>query len=550
MASSKIEEPNDNTVNRPDDVVTKDNTNEHVGAERAPAQKATLFMIFFAIWISFASWIANFDLGYQGVVLIMPTFNNAFGPGPTGAPMEVCQLSVLRQSLSNVVSIFTGVGGVLAGITGHYIGRRGTMQLASAIVIIGAASMLGTSNNFLHYMVCKCISGVGIGQLLASSLVYGTECIVASQRGLILGMYNYGLALGNVAAAAVCAGSSHLAATNNWQWKTPIICQIPLGIILAAGTMMFPESPYWLMTKDREEAARTSFAQFYKKDPSSAEITAQVQSVKEYIEIERAASATTSWTEIYHSHDIRRTFASTICLLGVSLTGINLVAPYAALFLHGLGITNPYLINVIIGLCIFAGALLGPVVLEYGGRRFSMLCAFAAMASCMLIFSAVSSALGPNNPQSQRVLVAFLCIWAFVFGGGFAPAAWLTSAELHSVRLRTYGQANTTFFYQIFQFGATFWTPYMLNKDYGDMGTNVGYFYFGITVVWFILVFLFVPETARLTLEQIDDYYMSSRPAWKTSMKVNKQIAMGNNTLGATTHEAKNGVDCVHSEKV
>ena len=40
-----------------------------------------------------------------------------------------------------------------------------------------------------------------------------------------------------------------------------------------------------------------------------------------------------------------------------------------------------------------------------------------------------------------------------------------------------------------------------------------------------ILTYIFVPETARLTLEQIDDYYFSGKPAWRTSTSKNKMIA-------------------------
>lgn len=42
-----------------------------------------------------------------------------------------------------------------------------------------------------------------------------------------------------------------------------------------------------------------------------------------------------------------------------------------------------------------------------------------------------------------------------------------------------------------------------------------------------IVVFLLVPETARLSLEQIDDHFHSGRMAWKTSLRRNKEIARG-----------------------
>ena len=121
------------------------------------------------------------------------------------------------------------------------------MQLGSLIVLIGAAGMLGSTGSFLNYMVCKCIGGVGLGLLYAATIVYGVECTAPQKRGLLLSLYTIGLACGNAASAAVCAGSANIA--NNWAWKTPIACQIPLSVILGCGVRLFPESPRWLLLK-------------------------------------------------------------------------------------------------------------------------------------------------------------------------------------------------------------------------------------------------------------------------------------------------------------
>ena len=298
-----------------------------------------------------------------------------------------------------------------------------------------------------------------------------------------------------------------------------------VGIILGAGILMLPESPRWFMGHGREEEARHSFSVLYCQSPYSPDITAQIDDIKTHLANERAGATKVSWYNIYRKKHIRRTLTSALIMVGLSITGIQFVQPYATLFLKGVGISDPYLINVIIGLCILGGSLLGPFIVEYGGRRAAILSGYTVMAVCMLILSSVNTSLGTDD-TAQIVMVVLLCLWAFVFGGTIAPSASLASVEMHSVSLRTFGHANTIVFYGIFSFGATFWTPYMLNPNYGDMGPNVGYFYAGVTVVVAVLIFLLVPETSQLTLEEIDKVFNSGIMAWKTSAAKNKAIAL------------------------
>ena len=228
---------------------------------------------------------------------------------------------------------------------------------------------------------------------------------------------------------------------------------------------------------------------------------------------------------MFHRTNIQRTLIAVLLLIMPALGGTFFIIPYTAVFLGALGISSPFLITAIINLCIFAGALFAAFPVEYLGRRLSIIVGLSLQASCMLIFSAISSGLGTHAHVTQNALIAFLCIWCFIFASTTSPAIWVGSAEMHSVRLRTYGQALALFTNSIFAFSASFWTPYMINPAYGNMGTNVGYFYFGLTIVLLILAVVFVPETARLKLEQIDDYFESGIPAWKTSLGKNKEIS-------------------------
>ncbi|KAN0099834.1 general substrate transporter [Hyaloscypha variabilis] len=484
-------------------------------------------MILFSVFIGMAGWMTGFDTAYSGTVLQMSTFQRSFGyaiKGP-GGKVVAYQLTATQQSLTSISSLFTAIGCGTTGITGNYLGRRGALLVGCFFICTGCGAQLATAGNYRNYLVCKCIAAIGIGHFQVAGPTYGVECTSPQMRGALLTLFAIGLALGNVIVAAVCLSTSTF--QSDWEWKMPILCQIPIAGFYAALIYFFPESPRWLMTKGKEEQARRAFGKFYAMDPHDERIEEQLSDTRMGLEFEKALSSTTSWTEIFHRSYIRRTLTALVVLVSSAICGAWFILPYGAIFLAGVGIRNPFLINVVINCCTLFGCMFGPLIVEFLGRRKSMLIGYGVMGCCMLIFSSVSTALGAENRTTKGVLVAFLCLWTFSFGGFISSSSWLSSNEVHSVRLRTYAQPFIGSVAQIMAFGASFWTPYMLNVHYGNMGSNVGYFYFGITVAIWLLVFWLAPETARLTLEQVDDIFASKIRPWHTSVRRNQRIREG-----------------------
>lgn len=455
-------------------------------------------------------------------------FKKAFGSyGPvrtsSGEIIQTYSLTPLEQSLVSVAIIFIGVGSALAGFIGKYRGRRGAIQAACLFIAIGAGGMLGTAGSYLNYMVCKCIQGVGLGVLLAATPLWGAEVLLAESRGLFLSLFGWGLAVGQAMAAAVCLATSRY--TTYLAWQIPIICHIPLALTFGLVSFAFPESPRWLLTKGREAEARKSFASYYGKDINDPIITRQILEVSTHIQAEAEAMKTTSVLEIFRGVNLRRIFAANIIVLGVALTGVRFITTYAVIFLAEVGIGNPYLVNVIMASCVCVGVIGTPFVMEYCGRRFGLLAGYSCLGTFMLLIGAVGSGLGPKSRVAQVVLVVFLCLWNFTYGLMLSASLSTMSSEQHSVRLRTYGQAFTITVYEVFAFGLSFSVPYMISPNYGNMGLNIGYFFAGISTIIWLGSYFFVPETGRLTLEQIDDLYVSGKPPRKTSLKENKAIA-------------------------
>lgn len=511
---------------RPDCIDEKKNTfNDTVDL------KTTIRVIVFAIFVGLAGFLLNFDTGYGGTVLQMRSFQAAFADctivfnPETGISREVCTFSTIKQALQSLSSLFIGLGAALSGITATYIGRRGTIQAGCFVICIGAAGQMGTAGNYAAYVACKCVIGVGMGHIFTSAVPYGVEFVPPRQRGALIALYNLGYAFGMISVQAVCLGSSTI--LNNWAWKTPMLCQIPIALFYGTVILVFPESPRWLLVNGKEKEARQAFKNLYGSQITEEVADRQILLIKQGIQLDKEVSSTTSWVEIFSRRYAFRLSISLVVLLSNVVSGVFFVNAYGALFLGGIGVGSPFSVNLIMCACVLPGALMGPLIVEYLGRRLSQLIGYAFMGTFMLIIGAVNSGIGDATYVSRIVLVVFLCLWNCTYGGFISPSTWLIAAEVQSVRLRTYGQAFSMLMTFIFQFATLFYTPFMISPAYGNMGANIGYFYFGLNAIGFVLIFLMVPETARLSLEQIDELFNTSFRPWSTSLKKNKAIANG-----------------------
>ena len=501
----------------------------HSISPQSAMRHTTLRMTLLALFVGIGGFILNFDIGYTGNVLVMEPFNKVFGHCTTapGSKVEKCSLSATQQSMgSSIYLLFLAAGSGLSGLVSNYLGPRGALQVGSFFTMIGAAGMVGSSGSFTAYVVCKCIGAIGLGHIQTMAATYGVDCAPSRKRGLLITIYAAGATIGNLVASCVCYSTQYF--PTSWSWRTPIVSQIPIAMIFGLGLFMFPQSPRWLLSKDKPEKARKAFSQLYNRDPHSEDVSGQLRDVQLAIEEEKAMSSTTHWTEIFHRNFRRRTLVAMAINCCAPLSGSFFIFSYAALFLRDVGLNNPIEISIIINTCVAVGGILGPVFVEYLGRRRTIITGYIGGAICMLVFSATSTGLGGvSTGPARRVLIAFLCGWAFMFGGFISSTQFMASAEMHAVRHRNYGQAFVSMVGNALACCSSFWGPYMLNVKYGNMGTNVGYFYFGLQLISAGILFLVVPENARLTLEQVDEYFTSGRKPRKTSLARNKRIQRG-----------------------
>ena len=111
-----------------------------------------------------------------------------------------------------------------------------------------------------------------------------------------------------------------------------------------------------------------------------------------------------------------------------------------------------------------------PILVEYIGRRLSMIIGYLGMMTCMLICAATSSG-GNHSANVRNTNIAFLVIFEFVYVAFTSSAHWAVSAKTHAVRYPAVGQAFAMVVTNIFIFGTNFWSRYMISPEYGNIDT-------------------------------------------------------------------------------
>ncbi len=105
-----------------------------------------------------------------------------------------------------------------------------------------------------------------------------------------------------------------------------------------------------------------------------------------------------------------------------------------------------------------------------------------------------------------------------------APIAWVVVAETYPVRIRSKGMSIANAANWLWGFVISFFTPFITESIH----FYYGFIFAGCLLFSIFFVFMFVPETKGLTLEQVDEMYASGVSAFKSaswdSQKVYKDM--------------------------
>lgn len=111
--------------------------------------------------------------------------------------------------------------------------------------------------------------------------------------------------------------------TNEWSFRGPLLLQVLFALVLAIGTFLLPESPRYLVSKNKEQHALSTIAILHGKEEDDPAVTHEFNQIKVALDLE-ASMGQPTWKEMFTTYKKRSWIGIAVQALG-QMSGINIV---------------------------------------------------------------------------------------------------------------------------------------------------------------------------------------------------------------------------------
>ncbi|KAI5207034.1 putative MFS monosaccharide transporter [Aureobasidium subglaciale] len=457
-----------------------------------------------ALFAAIGTFLFGFDTGIATTTIAHQSWIDYMDHPSKGLTGAVVAVYIAGEAL----------GALTQTAVGDRLGRLRFMQALCVVVTIGTVIQTA-SINIGMFLAGRVLAGGLVGTVP----IYLSEISSPQHRGLIGGISGCGIAFGTMMSNWVGFACSY-ASYGPTQWRLPLGMQVPWGVILFCGLATFmPDSPRQLLRIGKVDDARREFLKIRRDlDPQPAYQEFALMRAQIEYEVEREVK---SYKEIFrlfrHRALVLTVVPRSIAVQTMtSLTGVNVIQSpirdkdaadkrqyYQTILYKSLGIGSKQILALagVYGTIAFlSNAITTAYLTDQWGRRKMILTGLGGIV-IVEIYAAVMQRQFQNTDNQVGKGFAILGIYLFVvtYYGLLNSTTWLYGAEVLPIALRSRVMGLAAASHFIVNVGITEAGP----SAFSHIGESYYYVFVGCSLFFFVIAYLYFPETKRKTLEEI-----------------------------------------------
>jgi sugar porter (SP) family MFS transporter len=445
--------------------------------------------------------VCSATTGYDGSLLnssqVMDAWQDYFDH-PTGSELGI---------LNSIYQIGSIASFPFAPYLCDHYGRKVPIAIGCLIMILGAF-LSAFCNGTGMYLGGRFLIGFGNSLAQLACPVLLTEICHPQHRGIVSAIYNCLWNLGATICAFIGLGTINI--VGNWSWRSITLIQAVPSLIQIAFIWWIPESPRWLMSRERHDEALNILAKYHASgDVNNPTVQFEYHEIKETIALEYQHQKNGSYLDFLKTPGNRHRLMLLVSLGIISqYSGNALISNYSNIIYEGAGITDQAAKTGLNGgenmlkLFVAIGCSMG---IDKFGRRPLFLTATVGMLLMFLAWTIVAARFEQTGETEIERLgyPQIALIWMFDVCYSIAWSGLLVAyaLEILPFRLRARGLMIMNFFIQVALTIGNQTNPIALE----DLPHNWNFwcFYTVWIAVELVFVYFFYVETKGPTLEEI-----------------------------------------------
>lgn len=421
------------------------------------------------------------------------------------------------------------IGSALSGLLASKLGRKKSLIVAGVLFFISALGSMDpeflffekgnpTFSLLVMFNIYRVIGGVGVGLASAICPMYIGEVAPSKIRGMLVSWNQFAIIFGqlvvyfvnflilgdhtNPVIESIGQGINQvLPDSDPWTietgWRYMFGSEaVPAGLF-AILICLVPETPRYLVMVNQDEKALAVLSKINGADKAHQILN----DIKETITVKTERLMTYGWMCI---------FVGIMLSVFQQAVGINAVLYYAPRIFNDMGMDNPMVNTVIMGVVNILFTLVAIFTVEKLGRKPLLIWGSVGMA-----IGAMGVALSFGHEGMAMFTMISIMVYSASFMFSWGPICWVLIAEIFPNTIRGAAVAIAVAFQWIFNFivSSSFVPMFNMHLTEGDdFGHWFTYGLYGvICIVAAVFVWKLVPETKGKTLEDMTKLWKKAK---------------------------------------